>query len=84
MTLELRAGTSKNFEPETWEANRLARFQIAPLVELFHRSVPALRFLKWTIEETGRGSAVTRLPLNVESSNSIPFFVLSRIKAWSS
>jgi len=31
--------------------------------------VPSLKFLNWSILEIGRGSAVTRLPLNVESSN---------------
>jgi hypothetical protein len=61
--------TSKIFRPETWDADRKARFEIAPAIELFHRSVPALRFLDWSIEEIGRGFAVTRLPLNVQSSN---------------
>ncbi len=45
------------------------RFEIEPSTALFHRSVPALRYLNWTIEEIERGKAVTRLPLNVESSN---------------
>ena len=60
---------SRSFEPDTWEDDRLARFEIAPLIESFHRAVPALRFLDWKIEEIRRGYAVTRLPLNVESSN---------------
>ncbi len=61
--------TSKVFGPETWEADRLARFRIPPLVRSFHSSVPSLAFLHWTIEDIQRGQAVTRLPLNVESSN---------------
>lgn len=65
----LSLGQSAIFPPESWEADRKARFEIGPSTALFHRSVPSLRQLNWTIEEIGRGRAVTRLPLNVESSN---------------
>ncbi len=57
------------FPPESWEADRKARFEIEPLTASFHRSVPSLKYLDWRIEEIGRGWAITRLPLNVESSN---------------
>ena len=60
---------SKVFPPESWEADRVVRYQIGPLTESFHRSVPSLKYLNWTIEEIERGYAATRLPLNVESSN---------------
>ncbi|MEE7494882.1 class I SAM-dependent methyltransferase [Methylobacterium oryzae] len=60
---------SKVFPPSSWEADRQARFEIEPSTALFHRSVPSLKYLNWKIEEIGRGWAVTRLPLNVESSN---------------
>jgi O-methyltransferase involved in polyketide biosynthesis/acyl-coenzyme A thioesterase PaaI-like protein len=64
-----RSSTSTIFLPEGWEADRHARFEIGPLISSFHRSVPSLGYLNWTIEEIERGYAVTRLPLNVESSN---------------
>lgn len=57
------------FYPETWEADRKARFDIATVTSFFHRAVPSLGYLNWTIEEIDRGRAVTRLPLSVESSN---------------
>lgn len=60
---------SVHFPQETLARDRIDRFQIGPALELFHRAVPALRFLNWSIEEIERGFAVTRLPLNVESSN---------------
>jgi methyltransferase (TIGR00027 family) len=63
------AGTSVIFPPESWALDKKIRFQIAPSTALFHRSVPALKYLNWTIEEIERGKAITRLPLNVESSN---------------
>jgi hypothetical protein len=63
------AGKSVIFPPESWEADRQALYEIAPLTASFHRSVPSLGYLRWAIEEIGRGWAVTRLPLNVESSN---------------
>jgi hypothetical protein len=50
--------SSIRFPPETWERDRVERFQIEPLIQLFHRSVPTLRFLNWTIEEIERGYAV--------------------------
>lgn len=65
----LKPALSTIFPAETWEADRRLRFEIAPLTASFHRSVPSLGYLKWTIEEIERGRAVTRLPLNVESSN---------------
>jgi acyl-coenzyme A thioesterase PaaI-like protein len=61
--------SSLRFPPETWGRDSVERFQIEPTIQLFHRSVPTLHFLNWTIEEIERGYAVTRLPLNVESSN---------------
>jgi O-methyltransferase involved in polyketide biosynthesis len=61
--------SSVRFPPESWAADRQARFRIPPLIKAFHSSVPALAFLNWRIEDVGRGTAVTRLPLNVESSN---------------
>ena len=57
------------FPPESWEAERAARYEIGPLQRSFHRSVPSLGWLNWTIEDISRGQAQTRLPLNVESSN---------------
>lgn len=42
---------------------------IPPLLRSFRTSVPVLAYLNWQIEEIERGYAVTRLPLNVESSN---------------
>jgi len=60
---------SRIFPPESWERDRLDRYQICPTQQTFYRHVPALRFLSWKIEEIGRGHATTRLPLNVESSN---------------
>lgn len=59
----------KIFEQAAWEADRAVRFEIGPLTRSFHRSVPVLGYLNWTIEEIDRGRAVTRLPLNVQSSN---------------
>jgi O-methyltransferase involved in polyketide biosynthesis/acyl-coenzyme A thioesterase PaaI-like protein len=64
-----RSSTSTIFPPETWKADRRVRYEIGPVTASFHRSVPSLRYLNWTIEEIARGYAVTRLPLNVESSN---------------
>ena len=57
------------FPSESWEADRKVRYELAPLTAFFYRSVPSLKYLNWTIEDIGRGWAVTRLPLNVESSN---------------
>lgn len=63
------AQTSHLFRPETWESDRTTRFQIQASTASFHRSVPALAYLNWSIEKVERGYAETRLPLNVESSN---------------
>ena len=60
---------SLSFPPESWESDRQDRYEIGPLTAAFHRSVPSLKFLNWSIEDISRGKAVTRLPLNVESSN---------------
>jgi O-methyltransferase involved in polyketide biosynthesis len=62
-------GKSTIFPPDTWEADRKVRYELPWLTGLTHRSVPVLGYLHWTIEEIKRGFAVTRLPLNVETSN---------------
>jgi hypothetical protein len=67
--MNVALGKSVIFTPESWEADRRVRYEIAPLTAFFHRSIPSLGYLHWTIEEVGRGWAITRLPLNVESSN---------------
>ncbi len=56
-------------KPRSWEDDRQARFQCGPLTESFHRAVPVLAYLNWSIDAVDLGKAVTTLPLTVESSN---------------
>jgi len=56
-------------EPAGWAEDVEQRLHPVRLTHMFHRSVPVLKHLDWSILETGFGSAVTVLPLNVQSSN---------------
>lgn len=70
--ISIPAATSTNerrFSRQLWELDKRTRFECAPLTAAFHRAVPALRYLNWTIERVEQGLAITRLPLSVESSN---------------
>jgi methyltransferase (TIGR00027 family) len=52
-----------------WRADKAERADPLKLTALFHRSVPVLQHLNWSVTETGFGSATSLLPLSVEASN---------------
>lgn len=53
----------------TWSDDKSARADPRKLTDWFHRSVPILKHLDWSVTDTGFGSASTVLPLNVQSTN---------------
>lgn len=55
--------------PEAWQADKLLRFNEQTLTAAFHKSVPVLSYLDWSIEKVERGYCKTLLPINVECSN---------------
>jgi methyltransferase (TIGR00027 family) len=52
-----------------WPSDREDRARPDKVTELFHSAVPVLKYLNWTVTDTGRGFAESILPLNVSSTN---------------
>ncbi|HTZ46053.1 MAG TPA: methyltransferase, partial [Verrucomicrobiae bacterium] len=52
-----------------WPVDKEERARPDRLTEMFHSSVPVLKYLDWKVTETERGFAETILPLNISSTN---------------